>query len=76
MSKSITLSLPAEFLELCKQDNVFPETVLRGFIVDLCVIGRVAGSPREDGYRSNGSDERLAARDYYNRVGYPHLWSY
>jgi hypothetical protein len=40
VSKSITLDLPAEFLELCKQDNVFPDTVLRGFIADLCAIGR------------------------------------
>jgi hypothetical protein len=76
VSKSITLDLPAEFLELCAQDNVFPDTVLRGFIADLCAIGRGEGGPRADGYRSNGSNEREAALAYYTCVGYPYLWSY
>jgi hypothetical protein len=74
VSKRITLDLPAEFLELCAQDNVFPDTVLRGFIADLCAIGKAVGSPRTDGYQSNGSDERLAARAYYTCVGYPYIW--
>lgn len=29
--------------------------------------------PREDGYSSNGSDERMLARQYYDRVGYPYM---
>jgi hypothetical protein len=76
VSNSITLDLPTEFLELCRQDNVLPETVLRGFIADLCAIERGAAGPRADRYRSNGSNERLAARSYYTCVGYPYLWSY
>ncbi|MFJ1269927.1 hypothetical protein ACD661_15315 [Legionella lytica] len=70
--KKITLDLPSEFLELCKQDNIEPETVLRGFIADLCGIMNFSSNPREDSYSSNGSDERDLARSYYERVGYPH----
>ncbi len=79
------LKLPKEFIELCKRDRVTPETVLRGFIADLCGItnwaypdqseGRL---PRpKDGYESNGSDERELAYQYYDRVGYPYRaeWS-
>jgi hypothetical protein len=39
MSTTITLELPPEFLALCEADEVAPETVLRGFIADLCAIG-------------------------------------
>ena len=65
MRKTVTLTLPPEFLELCEMDKVSPETVLRGFIADLCEIRRSADEPREDGYQSNGSDERMLARQYY-----------
>jgi hypothetical protein len=76
----LNIDLPQEFVELCKYDNVNPKTVLRGFIADLAEIqnwkfpapaqGRM---PRpNDGYQSNGSDERRLAREYYERVGYPY----
>jgi hypothetical protein len=68
----ITIELPQEFIELCHLDGVKPETVLRGFIADLCGIMNWAKSPRADGYSSNGSDERTRAREYYERVGYPY----
>ncbi|TAM85357.1 MAG: hypothetical protein EPN41_12230 [Candidimonas sp.] len=67
----ITLRLPDEFIELCEEDGVAPETVLRGFVADLAGIISWAAAPRTDGYNSNGSDERSMARDYYERVGYP-----
>jgi hypothetical protein len=70
----ITLTLPAEFIELCEADNVTPEMVLRGFIADLCEIVSWADHPRADGYCSNGSDERLYAREYYERAGYSWLF--
>ena len=73
MSTTISLELPAEFLELCEGDGVAPETVLRGFIADLCAIQNYARDPREDGYQSNGSDERMLAQQYYDRVGYPYM---
>ena len=66
----VTIELPTELVELCKRDQVKPETVLRGFIADLCGIINWAHSPREDRYGSNGSDEREMARAYYDRVGY------
>lgn len=67
----ITLRLPDEFLDLCAEDGIAPETVLRGFVADLAGIVSWARHPRTDGYNSNGSDECSMARDYYERVGYP-----
>jgi len=71
MKQNINIKLPQEFIELCEEDKVEPEVVLRGFIADLCEIMNWANNPREDGYSSNGSDERRMAREYYERVGYP-----
>lgn len=71
-TNKLTLELPTEFIERCAADGVTPETVLRGFIGDLCGIVNWAANPRADGYSSNGSDERMMARDYYERVGYPY----
>jgi hypothetical protein len=67
----VCLPLPPEFIALCKRDGVTPETVLRGFIGDVCEIINWASNPRTDGYGSNGSDERRMAYEYYERVGYP-----
>ncbi len=72
MEKQITLDLPQEFIALCEEDGTDPQTVIRGFIADLCGIMNWAANPREDGYSSNGSDEREKAREYYERVGYPY----
>ena len=72
MSKRITIDLPEEFIQLCEEDGIEPETVLRGFIADLCQIVNWVTHPREDGYNSNGSDERRLACEYYERVGYPY----
>ena len=81
----IALKLPEEFIELCERDRVKPETVLRGFIADLCGIVNWAHPDKSegrfprpnDGYQSNGSDERQLAGEYYNRVGYAYRaeWS-
>jgi hypothetical protein len=73
MSTTLTLELPPEFVALCEADEVAPETVLRGFIADLCALGTHGSEPRTDGYQSNGSDERMLARQYYERLGYPYL---
>jgi hypothetical protein len=70
--RTLTLKLPDEFIELCRRDGVLPETVLRGFIADLCGITNYADAPRDDGYASHGSDERDMAYEYYERVGYPY----
>lgn len=72
MTKRITIDLPDEFIELCEADGVEPKIVLRGFIADLAEIMNWVRDPREDGYSSNGSDERRMAREYYERVGYPY----
>ena len=71
MFKSITIELPEEFLDLCSRDHTTPETILRGFIGDLCGSTSMDfDKPRDDGYSSNGSDERNMAWDYYDRAGY------
>jgi hypothetical protein len=69
----VRIELPPEFIALCARDKVTPETVLRGFIADLCGIMNWVNNPRVDGYASNGSSERDMAEAYYNRVGYPWL---
>lgn len=69
--RKIEIELPSEFMELCDFDMTTPETVLQGFIADLCRITSSVTHPRADNYNSNGSDEREYARAYYDRVGYP-----
>jgi hypothetical protein len=68
--RRVTIILPDEFLDLCENDLQTPETVLRGFIGDLCGIVNWHCSPRADGYNSTGSDERGYAQAYYDRLGY------
>ena len=62
-SNTLTLTLPPQFLSLCATHGVEPETVIRGFIADLCHL-------RTAEYHTNGSDGRNLADDYYQRVGY------
>ena len=63
---------------------VVPEPLLLRYILQRTSLFRAkissgvlsiasASEPRKDGYQSNGSDERRLAREYYDRVGYPHL---
>lgn len=73
---NITLELPEEFVSMCEADGIEPVRVLRGFIADLAEIHNWANNPREDGYSSNGSDERRIANEYYVRVGYPYEKEY
>jgi hypothetical protein len=66
----VRLGLPEEFYALCQQCNVAPQTVLQGFIADLCALRSRADGPRPDGLVSRGSDERMLARHYFARCGY------
>ncbi len=61
----VVLALPAEFVVLCRSDNVEPGTVLRGFVADLCSI-----SDAEAGFVCNGAQAHDLARWYYAQVGY------
>ena len=65
----LTIALPPELIRLCEGDGVEPQVVLCGFIADLCGIMNWSNNPCADGYSSNGSDERLRAEEYYERVG-------
>ncbi len=64
----LTLEMPREFLDVCAAYGVAPAAALRGFIADLCTLENRHCCPREDGYSSNGSDERLLARQYWTRT--------
>ena len=64
----LTFEVPREFQALCKDHGITVTEVLRGFIADLCGLHNVPMLPREDGYSSNGSDERLHARQYWSRA--------
>jgi hypothetical protein len=58
--RKLEVTLPREFVKLCARDGCTPEDVINGFLADLCSLDT-----------SNGSDERMLARRYYERVGYP-----
>ena len=66
--RSTTIELPDEFLLLCEQYGLTPQAALRGFIADVCGIKNYSSNPRQDGYCSNGSDEREQARAYFDRA--------
>jgi len=62
-ARHLVLDLPDEFLDLCEEVKVSPETVIRGFVADLCGL-------RTKEYSTNGSDERDHAEAYFERCGY------
>lgn len=64
------MGLPPEFIDLCEQRGVPPNSVLRGLIADLCGLQNFMVNPREDGFSSNGSDERMYAQQWFDRA-YP-----
>jgi hypothetical protein len=67
-TKHVELELPREFLDFCAVRGLTPTGVLRSFIADLCELMNWVACPREDGYSSNGSDERLYANAYFQRT--------
>ena len=67
-TQEVRLDLPREFLAYCETRGLTPTTVLRAFVADLCEIQNLFAHPREDGYSSNGSDERMLAREYFERT--------
>lgn len=67
---AIELDVPAEFSEFCGSRGLNAEEVLRGFIADLCGLQSSVANPREDGFCSNGGDERRIAAEWFDRA-YP-----
>jgi hypothetical protein len=67
-TEKLSLDLPGEYRRFCQDCGLEPATVLRGFIADLCSLHNMTVCPREDGYSSNGSDERDIAKDYFRRA--------
>ena len=64
----LPLEIPQEFITFCEVRGLTPSIVLRAFIADLCEIMNFFVCPREDGYSSSGSDERLYANQYFQRT--------
>lgn len=62
--RSLTLTLPDEFLQLCEEVDETPASILESFIADLC--GMDGPSP----YITSGSDERMFVQEYFDRCGY------
>ena len=67
-TNALNLEVPHEFVQLCARFKLLPAFALRGFIADLCALQNPVSHPREDGYGSNGSDERLLAQAYFERA--------
>jgi hypothetical protein len=67
--EKLELILPPEFLEFCARYFVTPETVVKGFIADLCT-GNNSTEAWKMGYITSGSDERDLAEQYFNRCCY------
>lgn len=64
----VTIPVPPEFIQLCRQYGLSAEQLLRAFIADAAEIRNFVTAPREDRYSSNGSDERSMAVDYVERA--------
>lgn len=64
----VTIQVPHEFVQACEEVGQTSESVLRGFIADLCELQNYTANPREDGLSSNGSDERHLASEYFERA--------
>jgi hypothetical protein len=64
----VTLRIPPEFIQQCREVRRTPEEVLRGFIADLAGLQSYISKPRADGYSSNGSDERTYAEQWLDRA--------
>lgn len=72
-TQELKLPIPPEFIAMCENNGLAAEDVLKGFIADLCGLKNYWVLPREDGYSSNGSDEREYAVQWFDRA-YPD-WS-
>lgn len=65
---SVEINVPPEFTALCASRGITVETALRGFIADVCGLQNYVNNPREDGFSSNGSDERMYAGQWFDRA--------
>jgi hypothetical protein len=64
----VEIPLPREFRDLCEYCRLKPETVLRGFLANLCSLMNLCACPREEEFSSDGSDERDLAWIYFRRT--------
>ncbi|MBD8051132.1 hypothetical protein [Limnohabitans radicicola] len=72
-TQELKLLIPPELIAMCESRGLTAKDVLEGFIADLCGLQNYFVLPREDGYSSNGSDEREYAEQWFERA-YPD-WS-
>ena len=64
----VEIDIPPEFFGLCEARGVSVDQVLRGFIADVCGLHNFVNNPRADGFSSNGSDERMYAKQWFDRA--------
>lgn len=67
-TEKVEIDVPPEFFDLCESKGLTVEQVLRGFIADVCGLQNLVNCPREDGFCSNGSDERMYAEQWFDRA--------
>ncbi|MES2877494.1 MAG: hypothetical protein V4713_03660 [Pseudomonadota bacterium] len=64
----VEIDIPPEFFQLCESRGITVEQALRGLIADVCGLQSYVNNPREDGFISNGSDERMYAKQWFDRA--------
>jgi hypothetical protein len=69
-TKPLEIAVPPEFFALCAERGIEVIDALKGLIADVCELQNYVSNPREDGYSSNGSDERMYANQWFDRA-YP-----
>jgi hypothetical protein len=67
-TEKVEIDVPPEFFELCQARGISVEQALRGLVADVCGLQNYVDNPREDGFGSNGSDERMYAQQWFDRA--------
>ena len=67
-TQDIPVAVPLEFFELCSRMRTDPETVLKGFIADVCSLASTPELPRADANMNHGTEAKRKARDYLRQA--------
>lgn len=65
MGTQVSLTIPDQFVEQCKDEGLEPGEVLQSFIADLCFIDSTDGYK---GYATTSSGARDAADQYFEQL--------
>ncbi len=67
-TQDVPVAVPLEFFELCFRMRTDPETVLKGFIADVCSLTSTPELPRADANMNHGTEAKRKARDYLRQA--------